>query len=266
MVILAAESQGLMYRAIKGTKDILPEEVSKWQFVERKAAAVFSLYGFREIRTPIFEETKLFERSIGTATDIVNKEMYTFRVGNESLTLRPENTAPVVRAYVQHSLQRRSSKSRYYYIGPMFRYERPQKGRQRQFHQIGVEVLAEKSPFVDAEVIAMSAHFLEALGIKNFKTAINSVGCANCRKNYRETLRGFLKPLLGKLCGDCNRRYAENPLRVFDCKVESCKRELQNAPVLIDSLCQECQIEFQKVIEYLKILDVDYIIKPVLVL
>ena len=254
-----------MYKAIRGTKDILPEEVGKWQFVERKAAEIFSLYGFQEIRTPIFEETGLFERSIGNTTDIVNKEMYTFRMGDDSLTLRPENTAPVVRAYIQHALHRRGTRERYYYIGPMFRYERPQKGRQRQFHQIGAEILGEKSPLVDAELIQMSIHFLEAAGIKNFETAINSVGCPSCRQDYREMLRSYLKPILGKLCEDCNRRYSGNPLRVFDCKVERCRAELESAPVLIDSLCKECSTDFQKVREYLSMLEIDYILEPKLV-
>ncbi len=254
-----------MYKAIRGTKDILPDEVGKWQLLERKAAQIFSLYGFKEIRTPLFEETELFARGIGASTDIVNKEMYTFRMGDDSITLRPENTAPVVRAYIQHSLHRKGVRNRYYYIGPMFRYERPQKGRQRQFHQIGVEVLGEQSPLVDAEVIDMSVHFLDSIGVIGYRTAVNSVGCPVCRKQYRKHLRGFLHPALPKLCEDCKRRYDENPLRVFDCKVKSCQEIFENAPVLIDSLCGECASDFERVKKYLNLLEIDYVIEPRLV-
>ncbi len=257
--------KSLMYRAIRGTKDILPDEVGKWQLMERKAAQVFSLYGFREIRTPIFEETDLFARGIGTSTDIVNKEMYTFRMGHDSITLRPENTAPVVRAYIQHSLHRKGVGNRYYYVGPMFRYERPQKGRQRQFHQIGVEVLGEQSPLVDAEVIEMSVHFLDSIGVSGYKTTVNSVGCPECRKEYRHLLRNFLRSFLPKLCEDCKRRYDVNPLRVFDCKVESCRRIFERAPVLIDSLCEECTSDFERVKNYLGLFEIDYSIEPRLV-
>ncbi len=247
-----------MYQLLRGTKDILPEEAAKWQIVERKASEVFSLYGFREIRTPIMEQTSLFERSIGTSTDIVNKEMFTFRKGDDSITLRPENTAPVVRAYIQHSLHRKSGRQRYYYIGPMFRYERPQKGRQRQFHQIGVEVFNEKSPSVDAESIEMAAHFLEKIGIRPFTIMLNSVGCPICRVDYREALQQYLKPIGDALCTDCLRRSSDNPMRTFDCKKQTCKDKLEKAPSILDYLCEECASHFALVQEYLKIAEIDF--------
>ncbi len=254
-----------MYRLIRGTKDILPNEVSKWRFVEKKAKNIFSLYGFREIRTPIIEYTSLFERSIGTSTDIVNKEMFTFKMGGDSFTLRPENTAPVVRAYVQHSLHRTSGRHRYYYIGPMFRYERPQKGRHRQFHQIGVEVFNEKNASVDAEIIEMGVHFLEEIKIKKFKVVINSVGCPECREDYRQILKQYLQPLSNKLCSDCLRRSSENPMRTFDCKKEKCQEELKNAPSLLNYLCKDCALHFSLVQEYLKLSEIEFQVQPRLV-
>ncbi len=254
-----------MYQLLRGTKDILPEEAAKWHFVEKKAAEVFSLYGFREIRTPILEQTSLFERSIGVSTDIVNKEMFTFKKGEDSITLRPENTAPVVRAYVQHSLHRKSGRQRYYYIGPMFRYERPQKGRQRQFHQIGVEVFKEKSPTVDAEIIEMAAHFLLKIKIDQFRVAINSVGCPKCRVEYRKNLQQYLQELRNVLCSDCLRRSSENPMRIFDCKRETCQEKLEKAPVILDFLCEECAIHFRLVQDYLRLADIEYQVQPRLV-
>jgi histidyl-tRNA synthetase len=254
-----------MYQLLRGTKDILPEEAAKWQLVERKAAEVFSLYGFREIRTPIMEQTSLFERSIGASTDIVNKEMFTFKKGEDSITLRPENTAPVVRAYVQHSLHRKRGRQRYYYIGPMFRYERPQKGRQRQFHQIGIEVFNEKSPTVDAESIEMAAHFLGEIGIEPFRVVVNSVGCPACRVDYREVLQQYLQPIGDVLCSDCLRRSSENPMRTFDCKKEDCQDKLEKAPSILDYLCEECSSHFTCVQEYLQLADIEYQVHPRLV-
>jgi histidyl-tRNA synthetase len=238
------------YKALRGTRDILPDEASRWQFVEDTARSVFARYGFREIRTPIFEATELFARSVGEASDIVRKEMYTFERGEDSMTLRPENTASVVRAFVEHSIFRNVASGypeRFYYIGPMFRHERPQKGRQRQFHQIGVEVLGAAEPLVDAETIQMVDSFLGQLGIEGRELVIGSVGDETCRPGFKAALKKWLEPRLGELCEDCRRRYEENPLRVFDCKVEEDQRLLAGAPVVLDMLCGPCREHFEEV-------------------
>jgi histidyl-tRNA synthetase len=254
-----------MIQAIKGTRDILPEETGKWQFTETTARRVFRRYGFREIRTPIFESTELFARGIGEGTDIVSKEMYTFTDrGGRSLTLRPENTAPVVRAAIEHSLFRRADSERLYYIGPMFRYERPQKGRMRQFHQIGVEVFGSVEPAVDAEVIEMSMVLLQELGISDADLAVNSVGCETCRPAYRERLREFLAPSLQDLCPDCQRRYRENPLRILDCKA-GCRRFLEGSPTLLETLDAPCRDHFEAVRRSLGSLGVPHRVEPHLV-
>ncbi|MDX1388394.1 MAG: histidine--tRNA ligase [Acidobacteriota bacterium] len=232
-----------LFRSPRGTRDILPDEVERWHFVEDAAREVFGRYGFRELRTPLLEPTELFTRSVGASTDIVRKEMYTYERGDESLSLRPENTAPVVRSFVQHALYRSVAAgfpARYYYIGPMFRYERPQKGRQRQFHQIGVEVLGSSEAVADAETLEMLWRFLDALGITDRKLMLSSVGDDECRPRFREALVGWLAPRLDQLCSDCRRRYEENPLRVFDCKVEADRRLLAEAPTMLDNLCGPC--------------------------
>jgi histidyl-tRNA synthetase len=238
------------YRAVRGTRDILPGEASRWQFVEATAREHLQRYGFREIRTPVLEATELFARGVGGSTDIVRKEMYTFAAGEESVTLRPENTASVVRAFVEHSLHRTATEEypeRLYYVGPMFRHERPQKGRQRQFHQIGVEVLGSASPLADAETLQMLWSWLARLQIRGLRLALNSVGDATCRPGFREALRAWLVPRLPELCEDCNRRYAENPLRVFDCKVEADRALLAQAPTLLHLLCEPCRAHFDAV-------------------
>ena len=253
------------YQALRGTRDILPGEVEKWQRVERIARALLDRYGFREIRTPIIEPTELFVRSVGGSTDIVRKEMFTLVLSEDSVSLRPEGTAPVVRAFVQAGLDRVAGADRLYYIGPMFRYERPQKGRQRQFHQIGVEVIGSDDPLVDAETIEMLLYLLEELGVSETSLALNSVGDAVCRPGYREALRAYLAPRLALLCADCNRRYEENPLRVFDCKVESCRQELAAAPAMLDHLCEDCRRHFDSVRSYLDRFGIEYMIDPRLV-
>ncbi len=254
-----------MIQAIKGTRDILPEEVGQWQFVEDTARRVFRRYGFREIRTPIFESTELFARGIGEGTDIVSKEMYTFvDRGDRSLTLRPENTAPVVRAAIEHSLFQKPGSERLYYIGPMFRYERPQKGRMRQFHQIGVEVFGSVEPAIDADVVEMAMAFLGEIGIRGIDLAINSVGCENCRPVFRERLREALEPRSAELCSDCQRRLRENPLRILDCKV-GCRRFLEGAPTLLDTLDAPCREHFEAVRRLLDALEVRYRVEPRLV-
>ncbi len=248
-----------MIEAVKGSRDILPEEIGRWHFVEAAARQTFERYGFREIRTPIFESTELFARGIGEATDIVAKEMYTFldRKGR-SLTLRPENTAPVARAYIQHQLHRRSEVERLYYIGPMFRYERPQKGRMRQFSQIGVEVFGCEHPAIDAETIEMLVAFLARLGIAPVELILNSVGCRDCRPRYREALVRYLQPLRDELCEDCRRRLEINPLRCFDCKVPADRERMARAPTIQEYLCAACREHFARVRAYLDAFGVAY--------
>lgn len=251
-----------MIQAQKGTKDILPAEISNWQKMEKIANEVFSKANFKELRTPIFEATELFARGVGDSTDIVNKEMYTFEKSERSLTLRPENTAGVVRAYIEHGFSRLPQPVKLWYKGPMFRYERPQAGRQRQFHQVGVEMFGAAEPSADAEVINLAVKYLNELGLNDLDIEINSLGCPECRKKYREAIKAVLKPYLSELCEDCNFRYEKNPLRILDCKVESCKKifekeEIQKV-ILGDFICPECKEHFEKVKEYLSALGIPY--------
>ena len=256
-----------MIEAVKGTRDILPDEAGRWQFVEAQAREVFGLYGFREIRTPIFESTELFARGVGEGTDIVAKEMYTFldRKGR-SLTLRPENTAPVARAYLEHGMQRGSDLTRLYYIGPMFRYERPQKGRMRQFSQIGVEALGSEHPAVDAETLQMLMVFLERLGLGTSALLLNSVGCENCRPAYRAILQEELAPFRDRLDPDCRRRLNTNPLRVFDCKIPEDQALIAaHASPILEHLCADCRRHLDGVRGHLERLGVPHTMEPRLV-
>jgi len=256
------------YQALRGTRDLLPEEVAAWRFLEETTHEVFSRYGFREIRTPIFEATELFARSVGAGTDIVRKEMYTFSAGDDSITLRPENTAPVVRAFVEHALHRTIAAGfpeRLYYLGPMFRHERPQKGRQRQFHQIGAELLGAAEPLADAETIEMVWALLNALGIEDRELRLSTVGDAACRPRYREALAQWLAPRVHAMCDDCRRRAVDNPLRVFDCKVEADRRLLAEAPTMTGSLCAPCATHFDAVREALDGFSIPYVVDPRLV-
>jgi histidyl-tRNA synthetase len=221
------------YTALRGTRDLLPDDVAAWQFVERTVRDHFARYGFREIRTPVLEATELFARSVGASTDIVHKEMYTIRRGEESICLRPENTASVARALVEHALHRGIASGypeRLYYVGPMFRYERPQRGRQRQFHQIGAEVFGAPEPAADAETLEMLWSFLERLGLTGHELVLNSLGDPEDRNRFRDALTAWLAPRMDTLCDDCRRRAGDNPLRVFDCKVEADVRALVDAP------------------------------------
>lgn len=255
-----------MIKAIKGTKDILPEEINKWHLVEKTAREVFALYGYQEIRTPIFEETELFARSIGQETDIVAKEMYTFTdKSDKSITLRPEATASVVRAYIEHHMDREGGIKKLYYIGPMFRHERPQKGRYRQFHQIGAEVLGSDHPAIEAEVIEMLLLFLERLKIWNTSLLINSIGCAVCRPKYIELLREEVAKHFSAFCEDCKRRSQTNPLRILDCKVESCQPLIEKLPTIADHLCEACAAHFAKFRELLQQRGIAYTGAPKLV-
>ena len=257
------ENPSMEIKAIRGFNDILPDEIGKWQFVEETAREVFEGFGFSEIRIPILERTELFSRGIGEATDIVEKEMYTFtdRSGN-SLTLRPEATASMARAYLEHQLYNFDPVAKLYCIGPMFRYERPQKGRYRQFYQIDAEVFGVGNPMVDAEVIVMLIHFLKRVGLEKLELQINSLGCRACRPRYREELKKFLTKKAFQLCEDCQRRLQTNPLRIFDCKVETCQEAIANAPQVTDFICPECQKHFDKVKEHLETVGLTYILKP----
>jgi histidyl-tRNA synthetase len=247
-----------------GTQDVLPGAVERWQFVEAKARELCHRFNYREIRTPMFEHTGLFERGVGETTDIVEGEMYTFKdKGDRDLALRPEGTAGVVRAYVQNKLYGEPDVSKLYYIGPMFRYERPQAGRYRQFHQFGIEAFGAVDPAIDTEVISLGYQFYKELGLNGVRVEINSVGNAPSRAAYREKLLGFLRPMRDKLCSDCQRRMERNPLRVLDCKVDQDK--FTDAPSILDSLDEECTLHFEKVKQYLDVMGVEYSINTRLV-
>ena len=244
---------------VKGFNDILPGEVEKWQHIEATARRVFELYGLSEIRIPILEKTELFCRSIGDATDIVEKEMYSFEdKGGNKVTMRPEGTASVMRAYVEHKMHALDPVARLYYMGPMFRYERPQKGRYRQFHQIGAEITGVAAPTVDAQVLTMLTHFFQELGLTEPSLQINSLGCSCCRPVYREALKKFLLDRIDKLCDDCKRRYDTNPLRALDCKSTGCQEATQGAPSMLDYLCAECGDHFDRTRKHLELVGTPY--------
>lgn len=251
-----------LIKAQKGTKDILPTEVEQWQNLEEIALNIFTNAGYKEIRTPIFEATELFARGVGDTTDIVNKEMYTFEKSERSLTLRPENTAGVVRAYIENGMHRLSAPVKLWYKGPMFRYERPQAGRQRQFHQVGAELFGIKEATADAEAILLAVNYLNALGLNDLDVEINSLGCPECREVYKSRIKEVLKPEFENLCPDCQARYEKNPLRLLDCKVESCqtifkKPEIQ-AVITSDYICEGCANHFAELQTYLDKLNVKY--------
>lgn len=256
-------------KVIKGTKDILPQDVEAWHRLEEKALEVFTKYGYKEIRTPIFEATELFARGVGDTTDIVNKEMYTFEKSDRSLTLRPENTAGVVRSFIENGMARLSAPVKLWYKGPMFRYERPQAGRQRQFHQVGVEMFGIKQPSADAEVIMLAVDYLKSLGLNDLEVELNSLGCPKCREEYKAKIKEVLKPEFDNLCEDCQNRYEKNPLRLLDCKVESCKAifdkpEIQKV-IQSDFICEECAEHYSRLKSYLDKMGVKYVENKLLV-
>jgi len=254
------------YAAPRGTRDILPGETPKWQYLETKFRETCALYGFNEIRTPTFEHTELFTRNLGETTDVVSKEMYTFETrGSKSLTLRPEGTAPAIRAYVQHNLGANLPVNKLYYIGRLFRYERPQAGRYREHTQLGVEAIGSVDPAIDAEVISLAAQFFTSVGVKQFELKLNSIGCPQCRPTYRQALMEFARDKVQDLCPSCVQRYEQNPLRMLDCKVESCKAVLEDAPKMVDYLCEDCAAHFAKVQSYLREFGIDYVLDPRLV-
>ncbi|MEO0226203.1 MAG: histidine--tRNA ligase, partial [candidate division WOR-3 bacterium] len=250
----------MRYQRIKGTRDVLPSEIERVNFVKEKARQIFSLYGYREIRTPILEPTELFVHSTGTTSDIVAKQMYTFTdLGKRSITLRPEGTPGVIRAVIENQL---SLPQRLYYIEPMFRQERPQKGRYREFNQIGIEAVGIGSPLIDAEVINIGVELLRSVQIINFVVELNSIGCPICRPAFRSALLKFIKPKVVKFCPDCQMRADRNPLRIFDCKNEVCQQLLSDAPSPVDYLCSECRSHYANVKDYLKFYKIEFVENP----
>ncbi len=256
----------MLTNAPRGTKDILPDQIAGWLLLEKKIRELCGLYGYEEIRTPTFEHTELFQRGIGEGTDVVDKEMYTFTDrGDRSITLRPENTASVVRAYLQNKLYANAGLVKLFYVGSMFRYDRPQAGRLREFHQFGVEALGEKNPAVDAEIILLAWEFLNSLGLTDLKLKINTVGCPACRPIYRQKLTEYFTAEADELCGDCRRRLTKNPLRILDCKVDGLKDFMEDAPKIETCLCDECREHFAGVKTLLTAAGVDFAIDPRLV-
>lgn len=250
----------------KGTQDIIPGKVEKWHDIEREIRDICSDFGYQEIRTPIFESTELFQRGVGETTDIVNKEMYTFMdKGDRSITLRPEGTASVCRAYVENKLSNQALPVKLYYLGPMFRYENTQAGRFRQFHQFGAEVLGGEDPLVDAEVIHLIWEFFRRIGLSGLEVHINSVGCPACRAEHRDKLQEFLRDRKSELCADCKTRFDKNPMRILDCKKKDCQKLTEHVPTTLDTLCKDCQDHFQKVQQYLTMAEIPFKINPKMV-
>ncbi len=253
----------MKYSSLKGTQDIFSPDIFIWQRVEDVAKDVFAVYGFEEIRVPIIESTDIFIRSIGETTDIVEKEMYTFTdKAGRSITLRPEGTAPVVRSYVQNHLYNLPPPQKFYYAGPMFRYERPQAGRFRQFYQIGVEAFGVEEPKIDAEMLSMLGLFLGKLGLRGLTFHVNSIGCEKCRPSYRKALHDFIAERINGLCPDCKRRSDYNPLRILDCKVNACIKLREGAPVITAFLCDECELHFNALLALLDMLAVPFVKNP----
>jgi histidyl-tRNA synthetase len=256
----------MKYQRLKGTQDILPDTSILWQSVEKTIRETMNLYNYSEIRTPVFEQTPLFTRGIGQQTDIVSKEMYTFQdKGKKSLTLKPEMTAPVMRAYLENNLGGQTALTKLFYISPLFRQENPQAGRLRQFHQFGAEAIGVKSPHLDAEIIMLAMLVYERLGITNLNVKINSIGTLNSRQSYITALKKYFKPLLAKYCKDCNHRFHTNPLRILDCKNNLCQQLNQQAPKMLDFLEQESRDHFRLVINLLNESQIDFKIEPYLV-
>lgn len=255
-----------MINVPKGTKDILPEESYKWQYIENTAREVAKTFGVKEIKTPTFEHTEVFERGVGDTTDIVNKEMYTFLdKGGRSITLKPEGTAGVARAFIENGLNNSALPVKLYYVTSCFRYERPQAGRLREFHQFGVEMLGAETPYADAEIILMAKTFFDKLKITNLTLYLNSIGCKECRKAYQDALKEYYRANEEKLCPLCKERLEKNPMRILDCKNEGCRALNDNAPKILDYLCDDCSSHFEKVKELLSSVGVEYKINPEIV-
>lgn len=247
------------YSALRGFQDIFPPEIYLWERIEKTAREIFYAYGFQELKPPIIESTEIFVRSIGETSDIVEKEMYTFLdKAGRSITLRPEGTAPLVRCYIQNRLYNLPPPQKFFYSGPMFRYERPQKGRLRQFYHIGVEALGISDPKIDAEVLLMLKTIFDRLGLKELSYELNSIGCEKCRSGYKKALMDFLKDRIDEFCPDCKRRYEFNPLRILDCKEKECIRLRSGAPKVMDFLCNDCKEHFDSLLSLLKLTDFPY--------
>ena len=252
----------------RGTQDILPSTIANWHYIEGRIRKLCKTYGFQEIRTPMFEETGLFLRGIGETTDVVQKEMYSFPTGDkkeQTYTLRSENTASAVRAYLENKIYGQEALTKWFYIGPMFRHDKPQAGRYRQFHQFGVEVLGTQAPMADAEVIMLVLQLFKDFGLKDLSVEVNSVGCPNCRPAYRDKLIAFFEPKKDQLCDDCKSRLYKNPLRILDCKNESCKALTIGVPEIHENLCDECHDHFEELKQYLTAAGVNYNVNPRLV-
>ena len=253
-------------KSLPGMDDILPEEIEKWQAIEQKAREIFDLYNYSEIRTPILEEISLFCQSVGQDTDIVQKEMFSFGQsgGEKEICLRPEQTASVIRAYIEHNVAKKEGLTKYYYSGPMFRKEKPQKGRKRQFHQIGVEAIGSNSIYLDAEIISLANDILRAVKIDNYQIEISSVGCPQCQADYKSALREYFQDKIRLLCPDCEQRFKRNIMRILDCKKENCQIIIKKAPRILDYLCHKCDSHFKKVQDALDLIvnKVNYVINP----
>ena len=256
----------MLTRAPKGTNDILPEKSHIWQYIEKEILKICDEYNFKEIRTPVFEHTELFERGVGDTTDVVEKEMYTFEdKGGRSITLRPEGTASASRSYIENGLFNTPQPSKLFYNITCYRYEKNQAGRYREFHQFGAEVIGSQNPSVDAELMSLPILLYKRLGLKNLKLNINSIGCPECRKEYNEKLRDFLRPKYDELCDTCKSRFEKNPLRILDCKSTVCKEIAKGAPMLIDCICDECREHFESVKKALSDMGIEYFIDPYIV-
>lgn len=253
----------MLTNAPKGTKDMMPDQAYKWHYIEKAFAEICRKYGFAEIRTPVFEHTELFQRGVGDTTDIVQKEMYSFQdYGKRNITLKPEGTSPVVRAYTEHKLYAGVQPTKVYYNIPCFRYEKPQSGRLRQFHQFGIETFGTMDMMADAEIISLAHDFLEEMGITDIELRINSVGCPECRKNHRAALRKFLEPKYDELCDTCKDRYERNPMRIIDCKSPICQELVAGAPMMIDYLCDDCKEAFEQLKNNLEAMGIEYVVDP----
>lgn len=253
----------MLTNAPKGTKDLLPAQAYKWHYVERKFAEICKNYGFKEIRTPMFEHTEVFARGIGDTTDVVQKEMYTFNDhGNRSITLKPEGTSGAVRAFIEHKQYAEVQPTKYYYDTDCFRCEKPQSGRLRHFHQFGIEVFGTPNMLADSEVICLANDFLNQLGITEIELRINSVGCPECRKKHREALKEFLRPRYDELCNTCKERYDRNPMRILDCKSEICQEIVKDAPRMLDYLCDDCRNAFEELKANLTAMGIEYKVDP----
>ncbi len=256
----------LVTKAVKGTQDLLPADSYKNQFIESTMLDIASKFGFREVRTPVFEHTELFQRGVGETTDVVQKEMYTFNdKGERSITLRPEGTAGAVRAFLEHGLFNEALPSKMCYLTSCYRYEKPQAGRLREFHQFGVEVFGAGAPAADAEVISVANEIFAFLGVQNLKLEINSIGCPECRKNYHNALKEYFESKKENLCGTCLERLEKNPMRILDCKSPVCQEITKDAPVILDYVCDECKAHFESVKKYLDVMNIEYTVNPKIV-